>query len=322
MSAPALDLTLDHSLAHDVVAGLTKSGQKELPSTYLYDQMGSLLFDAITLLPEYGLTRADARLLERHSNEIAGALPGSVLVSELGSGSGSKTRAVLQALSGRRTLQYHPIDISPSALAACAASFESLPGLAVETHEASYLDGLRTVVSRRAPGQSLLVLFLGSTVGNFDPAPARAFLSHVRSLLRSGDALLLGTDLVKPVEQMLAAYDDSLGVTAAFNLNLLVRLNRELGAEFSVRRFEHQARWNAESARVEMHIRSRVAQKVRVAALDRVIRFEAGETIWTESSHKFRLPQIAEMAQAARFAVAAQWTDKEWPFAETLLRAV
>ena len=320
MSFPALAYTYDLAFARDVALGLGKSGQKELPSKYLYDELGSILFDAITVLPEYGLTRADSRLLERHSAEIAKALPGPVSVAELGSGTGSKTRHVLQAFAGRHPLKYHPIDISPTALEKCHAALDGIPGVEIEPMHATYLHGLETAASRRSAHESLLVLFLGSTIGNFDFDPARRFMRDVRSILRHGDALLLGVDLVKPLPRMLAAYDDSLRVTAAFNLNLLARINRELGGDFSVRQFEHEARYNEEESRIEMHLRSRVAQTVRIAAIDRTIRFDRGETIWTESSYKFRRSEIADLAVQTGFTVRAEWVDKEWPFAETLLR--
>jgi L-histidine Nalpha-methyltransferase len=319
MSSPVLQLTQDLSFASDVIYGLSRAGQKSLPSTYLYDELGSTLFDAITLLPEYGLTRADSRLLERHSSKIANLLPGRISVAELGSGTGSKTRLILQALARRRVLKYHPIDISPTALDKCAAALEGIRGVQIEPFHASYLEGLQTAAARRAGDESLLVLFLGSTIGNFDFYAARQFVRDIRAILRPGDAFLLGTDLVKPVPQMLAAYDDALGVTAAFNLNVLSRVNRELGGQFNLRRFEHEARYNDEESRIEMHIRSRVEQSVHVRAIDRTVRFERGETIWTEGSYKFRRSEILEMAGQAGFAVRAQWIDEEWPFANTLL---
>jgi L-histidine N-alpha-methyltransferase len=317
MSSPALDLVQDTAFARDVTTGLARAGQKELPSSYLYDELGSILFDAITVLPEYGLTRADSRLLELHAGEIAQALPGRVSIAELGSGTGAKTRLILQAFA--RRLKYSPIDISPTALAACAAALDGIRGLKIEPVHASYLEGLKIAAARRSRGEALLVLFLGSTIGNFDFRAARTFIREIHDILRPGDALLLGTDLVKPLPQMIAAYDDPLGVTAAFNLNLLSRINRELGGEFNARRFEHEARFNHHESRIEMHIRSRWAQDVAIAAIDRTIHFERGETIWTEGSYKFRRSEVADMAVQAGFTVRAQWTDQEWPFANSLL---
>lgn len=318
MSSRALELTHDLTFASDAISGLVTAGQKSLPSTYLYDDLGSLLFEAITLLPEYGLTRADSRVLQRHAGEIATAMPGRVSVVELGSGTGSKTRYVLEALARRRALKYHPIDISASALEMCEAALGDIPGLQIEPLHASYMEGLQTA-TRRFGNESLLVLFLGSTIGNFDFHAARRFLRDIHGILRPGDAFLLGTDLVKPVPQMLAAYDDALGVTAAFNLNVLARINRELGGQFQLRQFEHEARYNEEESRIEMHIRSRVAQSVHIRAIDRTVHFERGETIWTEGSYKFRRSEIVDMAVHAGFTVRAQWVDEEWPFANTLM---
>ena len=217
---------LADDFARDVRAGLTRAGQKTLSCQYLYDDIGSALFDAITYLPEYGLTRADARVIQRHAGNLADRLGGNVIVAELGSGSGSKTRPVLEQLRQQQAVVYYPIDVSASALSRCARELSPLG--AVIPIESSYLGGLREVAGRRDAGQTLLVLFLGSTIGNFEPEAAIDFLLAVRLCLVPGDVLVLGTDLVKPKPQMLAAYDDPTGVTAAFNLNILGRINREL----------------------------------------------------------------------------------------------
>lgn len=311
---PASEL---RDFAADVHAGLTKSGEKQLHSKYLYDELGSALFEAITLLPEYGLTRADARLLRLHGFEIADLVETPVAVAELGSGTGQKTRHVLQALRARQNqVRYYPIDVSPTALTFCARELESV----AQVHPlcASYLPGIEAAVQRRRPSERLVVLFLGSTIGNFEPAPARVFVRELRNHLWPGDALLIGADLVKPVDQLIAAYDDPTGVTAAFNLNLLARINRELGANFVLRNFEHQAVYNAQMERVESRLRSRKKQSVTIPGADCEIDVRAGETIWTESSHKFRLERLEDMAGEAGFRVAAQWIDAEWPFAESL----
>jgi dimethylhistidine N-methyltransferase len=305
------------------MAGLLSSGRKTLPSQYLYDDVGSALFEVITLLPEYGLTRADSRLLARHSSEIVGELSPNLLVAELGSGSGTKTRHILEAavaVSG--SVRYLPIDISPAALLQCRRTLETIQGVEIRPVEASYLDGLAETVQRRHTGQAVLLLFLGSTIGNFAPREARAFIRQIRLALQPGDGLLLGADLVKPSSQMLEAYADPIGATAAFNLNLLARINRELGGEFNLRSFQHVARWNERYSRIEMHLRSRIAQRVRIADLDRAIEFRSRETIFTESSHKFRPEQIVSMAERAGFECRRQWIDSEWPFAESLLLAV
>src|SRR5579863_2547971 len=188
--------------------GLTKAGQKELPSKYLYDEVGSALFETICVLPEYGLTRADARLLERHAREIVGLLPTPVHVAELGSGSGKKTRWILEALSRRQKTYYYPIEISPSALAACAKELGQIDLVSVVGHEQPYLEGLRSVAEGRGDKDHLLVLFLGSTIGNFDRDAGEEFLRGVRGILREGDALLLGTDLEKNIQDQVLAYDD------------------------------------------------------------------------------------------------------------------
>ena len=188
-------------------------------------------------------------------------------------------------------------------------------------YEREYLDGLLEVAARRNAEEQLLVLFLGSTIGNFERPADETFLRQVRLILQPGDALLLGTDLEKSTEQLLLAYDDPRGVTAAFNLNLLVRLNRELGANFTLENFQHVARFNHDTGSVEMHLRSRRNQTVEIPASGLTVDFMEGETIWTESSHKYRRDEILQMATAANFRCDAQWTDQEWPFAESLLIA-
>ena len=307
--------------AADVRAGLTRAGQKELPSKYLYDNLGSALFDAITLLPEYGLTRADERLLQRYARDIAKHIPTKVMVSELGSGSGRKTRYILNALREHGPLSYYPIEISSAALATCEAELRDIESVSIVGVESEYLSGLTEVAKRREPDTHLFVLFLGSTIGNFDAGADAKFLREVRNILRAGDSLLLGTDLIKPTEKLIDAYDDPRGVTAAFNLNLLGRINRELGGDFDLRQFEHLARFNQSTQSVEMHLRSRRAQTVRIAACDCAIDFSAGETIWTESSHKYTPQSVAELADASGFALKAQWTDDKWPFANSLFVA-
>lgn len=323
MAIPA-NLTTGPSaqFASDVRAGLRNKGQKELPSKYLYDPLGFALFEAISLLSEYGLTRADERLLRRHAEEIIRHVPSPALVSELGSGSGRKTRWILSALCEREPVSYYPIEISRAALASCASELGDIECVSIVGVEREYLDGLREVAALRPEGAHLLVLFLGSTIGNFDSGADGRFLSEVRSVLKPGDLLLLGTDLLKPVERMLEAYDDPLGVTAAFNLNLLGRINRELDADFDLRQFEHVARFNESTGSIEMHLRSKRRQAVKVRQGGFTATFAAGETIWTESSHKYTRREIEELAVVSGFRVEAQWIDDEWPFAESLFRAV
>ncbi len=306
--------------AGDVRADLSKP-QKELHSKYLYDELGSALFEAITHLPEYGVTRADERLLCRHARDIASLIRRPCAVIELGSGTGRKTRSVLSALVPTdRMLRYFPIDVSGDALARCRRELADVAD--VRPLEHSYLEGMARAVIHRSLDQPVLVLFLGSTIGNFERTPALEFLRDLRERLAPGDALLLGADLVKDRDRMLLAYDDPAGVTAAFNLNLLGRINRELGADFNLRAFQHEARWNEHERRIEMHLRSSIEQSVFIPEADLHIQFRAGETIWTESSHKFHRYETFDMAARTGFRVEAQWVDSEWPFVESLWIAV
>jgi L-histidine Nalpha-methyltransferase len=307
--------------AADVRRGLTKKGQKELYAKYLYDDVGSALFDVITVLPEYGLYRADARLLRRHAASLASRINRPSVVVELGSGSGSKTRWILSAMAAKRPIFYCPIDISESALYRCWHELGSVDSVEIVPFAQSYLDGLEQALKLRPAGTSVLVLFLGSTIGNFEPERAREFLSTVRQLLDSGDVFYLSADLEKEVDRMIAAYHDSIGVTAAFNLNLLARINRELGGNFALSKFRHEARYDSDEHRIEMHLRSKVNQRVTIGK-DLQVSLKRGETIWTESSYKFRLEDIPALARVTGFRCEAQWVDEEWPFAQNVLRAV
>lgn len=313
------------AFATDVYAGLTRAPQKELPSKYLYDAVGSALFEAITHLPQYGLTAAEDRLLRTHAHDIcerAGAL-GTML--ELGSGSGRKTRRLLEActqLQPQTGLTYIPIEISATALAQCEAELGAMAGVRVRGLERDYLDGLKEATQAREGPSAWLLLFLGSTIGNFSRDAALQFLRQLRGSMRAGDLLLLGADLVKPAARLMAAYDDPLGVTACFNLNLLQRMNVELGADFQLDHFAHEARINQRSGAVEMHLRARRAQRVKVPGAGlTAVHFEAGETLWTESSHKYEVNDLHAMTQAAGFAGAGLWIDESWGFAQTLVRA-
>jgi L-histidine Nalpha-methyltransferase len=321
MLTQAFTAGTNSDLLNDVRVGLTKSGQKELPSKYLYDSVGSALFEVISVLPEYGLTRADERLLRRHSDDIVARLTPPITVAELGSGSGKKTRWMLEALSRHQHISYCPIEISRAALTMCERELGDIDSVSIVGFEREYLDGLLEVAARRQAGEQLLVLFLGSTIGNFEHPADAIFLCKMREILRPGDALLLGTDLMKPIHQLLDAYDDPLGVTAAFNLNLLARINRELDADFVLEQFEHVARFNEKVGSVEMHIRSRKQQVVSIPAASMEVPFVEGETIWTESSHKYSLSEVFRIAEKAGFRCDAQWIDEEWPFAENLLIA-
>src|ERR1700678_3278329 len=267
--------------ASDVHAGLSRPGQKELLSKYLYDEVGSSLFEVISHLPEYGLTRADERLLRRHAGDIVERLATPVAVAELGSGSGRKTRHILEALCRRQRTAYYPIEISPSALAMCERELRDIESISILGFEREYLDGLLEVAAHRSAGQHLLVLFLGSTIGKFERTAGIDFLTEVRRILQPGDSLLLGTDLEKSSAQLLHAYDDELGVTAAFNRNLLCRINSELDADFDLAQFEHVARINHQDRSVEMHLRSMRHQTVNIPAADLTVDLLEGETIWT-----------------------------------------
>jgi L-histidine Nalpha-methyltransferase len=304
--------------AEDVRAGLSKRNQRELPSKYLYDEVGSELFEAICLLPEYGLTRADTRLLQKYAEEMVARMPPPTHVAELGSGSGKKTRMILEALAKRRRTFYYPIEISPAALAACEKELGQLDFVSLVGYEKPYLEGLRAVAARREPGEHVCVLFLGSTIGNFDRPAADDFLRQVRAVLQQGDSLLLGTDFEKDVVLQLPAYDDPVGVTAAFSLNLLARVNRELGGNFQLRDFRHLALWNEEERRIEMHLQAKRRQQIEIPSASLYFQLEEGETIWTESSHKYSPDEPAQMAERAGFRQIAQWTDHEWPFAQNL----
>jgi L-histidine N-alpha-methyltransferase len=242
-------------------------------------------------------------------------------VAELGSGSGKKTRWVLEALGSRRKVFYCPIEISATALAMCQRELGDMDFVSIVGFEREYLDGLLEVAARREDGEHLLVLFLGSTIGNFERPAGVSFLREVRRILRKGDSLLLGTDLEKPLPQLLSAYDDPLGVTAAFNLNLLKRINRELAGDFDLEQFEHEARFNSQMRSVEMHLRSKRDQKVTVPGAGFAVHFRGNETIWTESSHKYTLAEVVQTAEQSGFHCKSQWQDDQWPFAESLLIA-
>ena len=311
------------TFAEDVRRGLTAS-PKFLYPKYFYDELGSRLFEAITALPEYYVTRADAEILRAHAGEMVGAVPGPVLLVELGSGDGQKTRLLIEALiASQGGLEYLPVDISESAVQVSSrALLLAYPDLRVNAYVGEYHSAMAEIHRKGTRGLRTLILFLGSTLGNLDPEERRALLTDIRRLLEPGDALLLGVDLKKSEDVLIPAYDDPLGVTAAFNLNLLVRINRELGGGFDVTAFRHRALYNQEEGRIEMHLESRREQTVPVRGLDLEIPFAAGETIFTESSYKFDLGQIAALAAWAGFELRRTWTDSAGRFASNLLVAV
>jgi L-histidine N-alpha-methyltransferase len=324
MTQPALshDVSPDSTeFAAAVRAGLTHTPQKELPSKYLYDEVGSALFEVITALPEYGVTRAEERLLAQHAADIVAQLPHNAIVAELGSGSGRKTRRILEALCKKRPTSYCPIEISRTALQLCRRELGDIERISIVGYERDYLAGLAEVSKRRESGEPLLVLFLGSTIGNFGRLAATRFLRDIRGMLAPGDALLLGTDLDKPVPVLIAAYDDPIGVTAAFNLNLLARVNRELGGNFPLDAFEHVARFNPDARSIEMHLRAKRDVTAQIRGAQMSVTLAADETIWTESSHKYRIGEIPAIADDAGFACSHQWVERDWGFAESLLIA-
>ena len=309
--------------------GLT-SPQKTLPPWLFYDQAGSHLFEQITALPEYYLTRTERALFQRYADDIFLDLNDPVTIVELGAGTATKTGILLDAATRfQQGVVYQPIDVSPTALDEARESLErQFPQVVVRPQIANYVtDPVRI---HREPGSKVLALYIGSSIGNFSPSEARGVLSSLRSQLRPGDALLLGTDLApsrhKSVEALLAAYDDAAGVTAAFNLNVLSRLNRDLGTDFDLDQFSHEARWNAEEARIEMHLASASAQIVRVpansAGPELTLEFAPEETIHTENSYKFTSQSIAALLADSGFTPTETFTDTKHLFAVTIAEAV
>ncbi|MFE3031744.1 L-histidine N(alpha)-methyltransferase [Streptomyces canus] len=299
------------ALRADVLKGLTHT-PKTLPPKWFYDAHGSELFEQITELPEYYPTRAEREILVARSGEIAAATGARTLV-ELGSGSSEKTRYLLDALTGLHT--YVPVDVSESALTQAGhALIAQRPELSVHALIADFTGGLSLPGT---PGPRL-VAFLGGTIGNLLPAERAAFLSSVRALLSPGDALLLGTDLVKDENMLVRAYDDAAGVTAAFNKNVLTVVNRELGADFDPGAFDHVALWDAENEWIEMRLRSRTEQTVKVPALDLAVDFAADEELHTEISARFRKEGVRGELAAAGLELAHWWTDSEGRFALSL----
>jgi dimethylhistidine N-methyltransferase len=294
---------------------------KQLQSKYLYDPLGSALFDAICRLPWYRITQAEVRLLTRHAPAIAAALPGPATMIELGCGTGEKLSLLAEELKRRgRALDVHLIDISASALELSEQRIERL-NISAVGHRSTYEIGLGRAARTRADGRTLLVVFLGSNIGNFDPPAADGFLSEIRRSLQPGDLLLLGADLVKPEPELVLAYDDPLGVSAAFNKNLLVRINRELEGDFDLARFDHRAIWNDDESRVEMHLVSTGRQVVSIDGAGCRVPFEPGEWIWTESSYKYTPEQIQDLGRRVGFACRQQWIDPVAEFALTLFVA-
>jgi dimethylhistidine N-methyltransferase len=326
-ASPAVAQQLDERVSAAVREGLT-SRPKQLPAWLFYDEAGSRLFDAITELPEYYLTRTERGILATHAAEMtAQAAAGSLLrIVELGAGSADKTRLLLKAATElQRAVLYEPVDVSASALEAARERIErEIDGVTVTPRVMDYThgDGSRLHLGPVDVRERRLVVYIGSSIGNFEPHQAAKLLRRVRAGLKTGDSFLLGVDLAKEDSILLAAYDDAAGVTAAFNRNLLVRLNRELDAEFELETFAHCAVWNEAKSRIEMHLKSREAQRVHVGALGLRVEFAAGESIHTENSYKYRPGQAEALLAEAGFRAEATWTDARGWFAVCLGRAV
>ena len=294
---------------------------KQLQSKYLYDPLGSSLFEAICRLPWYRITRSESALLRRHADAIVGHLRRGTIV-ELGCGNGDKLILLAEALQARGGwARVHLIDISSQALEQTERRLNRFEHFSVLGHQSTYEEGLRAAALQRTDDSPVMVLFLGSNIGNFDPPAADRFLQRIREALRPGDVLLLGADLVKPERELIAAYDDPLGVTAAFNKNLLVRVNEELRGNFDLEAFAHRAVWNRDAGRVEMHLVSRTRQRVTIDAAELTVGFEPGEHIWTESSYKYDPDHIVEMCARLGFDLRRQWIDRDAHFALTLFAA-
>jgi L-histidine Nalpha-methyltransferase len=321
-ASPAASLQIDEQLARTVRTGLG-SRPKTLPPWLFYDGAGSELFEQITGLSEYYLTRTERTIFENHANEIVASAAGVARLrfTELGAGSAEKTRVLMKAALARQNeLVFEAVDVSATALLVAQARIErEIPGVRASLLEMDYTNGFE--LDACVAGERRLVLYIGSSIGNFEPEEAARILRKVRKQLDPGDGLLLGVDLVKDESTLLAAYDDAAGVTAAFNKNMLVRMNRELGADFDLDQFNHRAVWNETMSRMEMHLECCTDQRVRFAALDWEVEFRARETIHTENSYKFRPGDAEAMLAAAGFASPRTWTDERGWFEVCLGKA-
>jgi L-histidine N-alpha-methyltransferase len=318
-----------HDLAHrsgpaefaeDVRRGLS-SNPKQLFPKYLYDSLGSRLFDAICHVDEYYPTRAEEEILSRHADEIVAGIPDCRTLIELGSGSADKTRNIIEALLRRKTeLLFIPVDISASALEKSSLGLlAAYPALRIEAYAADYLQGLAAM--QPLPSGPALMLFLGSNIGNFEKAEALTFLRAIRGMLRPGDALLLGADLKKDRATLEAAYNDALGVTRAFIVNELARINRELGGDFDLWAFGLRSVYNEEAGCVEVYLESLRSQTVTISGLEMSTTFEAGEWIHMEHSYKFDLDGLSALGLESGFALERTWLDERQRFSSNLFRA-
>ncbi len=307
------------SFAEDVDSGLSASS-KHVPSVYFYDYRGSLLFEEICCLPEYYLTRVEAEILETFSQEIISYMPANSLLVELGSGSCMKTRYVIEELIKQRdSVTYSPIDVSQRMLTQSAMSLlERYDNLEIIPVAAEYQEGFSYLDTHT--DEPKLVIWLGSSIGNFESADAVAFLKGISKSLAPDDLFLIGFDLVKDKAILEKAYNDSRGVTAKFNLNLLARINRELGGEFDLGLFSHQATYNTDKNRIEMYLVSKCEQDVYIAELDRSYHFDKGERIHTENSHKYSPKAIKALGDQVGLRTVRQWFDARAYFNLTLFR--
>jgi dimethylhistidine N-methyltransferase len=308
------------NLADDVRKGLAAQPKRFLPK-YFYDELGSQLFEAICLLPEYYLTRAENEIFQRYASEIVAAVDGQITLVEMGSGSASKTRLIIETILQRQSqLVFMPVDISRSAIESSSRILlQSYPRLTIDAYAADYFTGLAELGKK--PRKRTLALFLGSNISNFDIDEALRFLRAMRSVLNKGDALLLGADLKKDPAILEAAYNDALGVTSAFNLNVLARINRELGGTFDLHKFKHLAFYNEAMGRIEIYIESLFNQTVRIEKLDLEVEFAMGELIHTENSYKYDLDGIARLASETGFSCSRTWLDSRERFSSNLLLA-
>ncbi len=314
----APERTRTASFADDVRIGLT-AARKVLPPKYFYDELGSALFEAICVLPEYYLTRVEMQILERDAAEMIAALDGPIELVEFGSGSARKTRTLIAAaLEAQARLDYHPIDISPAALVDSTASLVAeYDRLHVSAYASDYFDVLDSELLRTS--QRVLALFLGSNIGNYAPTQARELLRAMSAAFKPGDALLLGADLKKDAAELELAYNDPTGVTASFNKNVLARINRDLGGHFDLDAFAHVSRYDAARGSVDSYLVAQRGCSVRIDAIDTTVRFAAAETIHTESSHKFDASDISALGTESGFRVARIWTDDAKRYAVSLL---
>lgn len=311
-------------MAEDVLKGLNQPpGQKTLPCMYLYDARGSELYEKITRVPEYYPTRTEAALLESVAPELKHLLPETRSIAELGSGSSTKTRILLDAWhADREDLSYIPIDVSASMLKDTVRSLtQEYPPLRIIGMAGQYEDAL----SMLPPDPGRLFLFLGGTIGNFAPQEQTRFFTRLRKNMGSGASLLVGFDrrphAGKPVEVIVSAYNDSRGVTADFNLNMLLHINQRLGADFDIRRWRHEAIYNQTAHRIEMHLESTCKQRVYIGALERAFDFESGERILTEISRKFDPDELREWFKDLGYRAQGFWTGPNQLFGLLLLKA-